>query len=336
MNHPLFQHFGVVGGGAWGTALAQSVRRAGRQVTWWLRDGQLAETIRHTHLNPPYLPGIALDPQLLPTTQLADIAGCAAILLVIPAQQLRGMAMQLRGILPATTPLILCCKGIEVESGLLMADLVASILPGQPIAILSGPSFADEVAKGLPTAITIAAQDVGLAWQCAASIGGDRFRPYPSTDIIGVQIGGAVKNVLAIAAGMVIGKGWGENARAALITRGLAEITTLAVACGALRETLTGLAGLGDILLTCGSPRSRNMALGLAIGQGRLSPAAASSSPATGGVVEGISTAKATLALAKKHNLAMPITQCVYAILHEGADLEQTMQSLLSRPLKAE
>jgi glycerol-3-phosphate dehydrogenase (NAD(P)+) len=328
------QHIAVIGGGAWGTALALVARRAGRDATLWAREREVVEAIAARGENPLFLPGVVLDPPFAATVDLRKACGDAeAAILAVPAQFLRVMLREAAAFLPRHALLILAAKGIERASGALLSEAVAEALPGHPLAILSGPTFAAEVAKGLPTAVTVAARERATAEAVALALGGRTFRPYASDDPLGAEIGGAIKNVIAIACGIVVGRGLGENARAALLTRGLAEMTRLGVAKGARAETFMGLSGLGDLALTCGSPQSRNMSLGVAIGQGR---ALADILAERRSVAEGVATAPAVLALAKRLGVEMPISAAVDALLHRGAALDQTIESLLRRPLKAE
>ena len=322
-------HIGVVGGGAWGTALACLGRRAGRRVTLWSRDPAVSEAIAHERANKVYLPGLLLDDGIEATHDLAALSACDAILLVCPAQAVREVGARLGG--PA--PVVICAKGIEASSGLLMPEVLAEVLPGRPLAMLSGPSFAEEVLRGLPTAVSIATDDAALGQMLASSLAAGAFRPYWTHDVLGVALGGAVKNVLAIAAGIVEGRGLGHNAAAALITRGFAEMARLGTAMGAELETLTGLSGLGDLVLTCHGPLSRNRSLGVALGKGmKLADHMAGRRQ----VVEGEATAPAVLARAARHEIEMPICAAVDAILHRGADLDDAIRALLARPLRRE
>jgi glycerol-3-phosphate dehydrogenase (NAD(P)+) len=327
-----FQKIGVVGAGAWGTALAQAARFAGRDVVLYAREKDLAAAISSQHVNGSYLPKIKLDPAITATADLAALSACEALLIVTPTQHIRALCEPLKN-LPASVPLVICSKGIEISSGKLLSELVAELLPQRPLAVLSGPTFASEVAQGLPAAVAIASKDAVLATQLCETLGSRSFRPYFSPDVIGVQIGGAIKNVLAIGCGIVLGRGLGENARAALIARGLAEMLPLAMALGGKRETLMGLSGLGDLVLTCSSSQSRNMSLGLALGQGRKLEAILAERHT---VAEGVSTAKAAVALARDHKIEMPLVEAVYAILHEKADISSTIEKLMSRPFRAE
>jgi glycerol-3-phosphate dehydrogenase (NAD(P)+) len=324
----------VIGGGAWGTALAAVARRAGNDAVIWARDPSIAASIGERHENPVYLPGVALDPAIRATGDPAEaLADSEAALLVVPAQFLRAVLVALAPHLPAALPLLLCAKGIETDSLKTMSELLAELHPGVKSAALSGPSFAAEVARDLPTAVTIASRDPDVAGLFATALGSPRFRPYRSEDPIGVEIGGAVKNVLAIACGIVDGLRLGDNARAALITRGLAEMTRLGVAKGARAETFAGLSGLGDLVLTCGGAQSRNHRLGVALGQGhRLDEALAGQRS----VVEGVASAASITALAVRLEVEMPIVAAVDAVLHRGMAIAPMIEGLLARPRRAE
>jgi len=325
------QRFGIIGGGAWGTALAQVLRRAGRDVVLWAHEQETVAAINRDHVNTPFLPGIALDPAIVATTDLAALR-TDVLLLAPPAQHLRAICSALA---PASrsTPIVICTKGIEEASGALMSEVAAATLPHASLAVLSGPTFAAEVARGLPTAVTLAATDAGLGQRVIAAMGTREFRPYLSDDVIGAQIGGAVKNVLAIACGIIMGRGLGDNARAALITRGLAEMVRLALAKGGKAETLMGLSGLGDLTLTCSSTQSRNHSLGMALGKGE---ALAQFLAARRSVAEGVSSAAAAATLAQRLGVEMPIVSAVDAILHRGAKIDAVIEGLLARPFKAE
>jgi glycerol-3-phosphate dehydrogenase (NAD(P)+) len=324
----------IIGGGAWGTALAVTAARADAQPVLWARDPGIVTAINERRENPIYLPGLRLDPAIEATTDLAAAAGGAeGVLLAVPAQFLRSALGAMLPNLRRGTPLLLCAKGIETESLKTMSELAAEITRETPLAVLSGPSFAAEVARGLPTAVAIASNAAALAESFAAALGTARFRPYVSSDPIGVEIGGAVKNVLAIACGIVEGMGLGDNARAALITRGLAELVRLGLAKGGNAETFRGLSGLGDLVLTCSAAQSRNHALGVALGRGaRLDEAVA----ARRGVVEGIATAVAVRGLATHLAVEMPVCAAVDAVLHRGMAIGDMVERLLSRPFRAE
>ncbi len=327
------QRFGVIGGGAWGTALAQVLHRAGRDVVLWAREADVVETINRQNENKVFLPGIALNSGIVATNDLATLATADALLLVPPAQHLRATCAALVSHVAAGTPAVICAKGIEEKTGAMLSDVVAAALPQASVAVLSGPTFAAEVARGLPTAVTLAAADAALGQQLIAAMGTREFRPYLSDDVAGAQIGGAVKNVLAIACGIVMGRDFGDNARAALITRGLNEMVRLALAMGGRPETLMGLSGLGDLTLTCSSTQSRNHALGFALGKGEdLKTYLA----ARRSVAEGVSSAAATAELARKLKVDMPIVAAVEAVLHHGAAIDKTIEGLLARPFKTE
>ena len=322
-------HIGVVGGGAWGSALACLARRAGRAVTLWSRDPAISQAIARDKVNPVYLPGKPMEEGIEAAPDLSHLRACDAILLACPAQAVRELAGQL----PAGAPVVICAKGIETTSGLLMPEVVHEVLPGRALAMLSGPSFAEEAVRGLPTAVSIATRDADLGRALAEALAAGAFRPYWTQDITGVALGGAGKNVLAIAAGIVAGRGLGDNATAALITRGFAEMARLGLALGAELETLTGLSGLGDLMLTCYGPLSRNRSLGEVLGK---DIPIASYMQGRRQVVEGQATAPAVLARAARHDIEMPICAAVDAILHRGASLDEAIRALLTRPLRRE
>ena len=324
----------VIGAGAWGTALALVATRAGRSAILWAREREIVDAILKRRENTLFLPGIRLNPQFAVTGELhTALEEVDAAILAVPAQYLRVLLGEIVHYIPPGAILMLAAKGIEQKTGALLSEAIADALPLHPLAILSGPTFAAEVAKGLPTAVTVAARERDVAEAVAQALGGRGFRPYASDDPVGAEIGGAVKNVIAIACGIVVGRGLGENARAALLTRGLAEMTRLGVAKGAKPETFMGLSGLGDLALTCGSPQSRNMSLGAAIGAGRALEDILAERRS---VAEGVTTAPAVVALAKKLGVEMPICAAVDAVLHRAADLDATIEALLRRPLKAE
>jgi glycerol-3-phosphate dehydrogenase (NAD(P)+) len=325
-------HIGIIGGGAWGTALAASAVRAGRKVTLWALEDEVVSAVNDRHENTLYLPGIPLDPALHATGDMAEAAAADAILLVSPAQHMRAVAAQLVDA-GADAPLVICSKGVEQKTLALMSDVLADVALGADVAVLSGPTFAAELARNLPTAVTLAARDEALGGRLIEALGHNRFRPYLSHDVVGAQIGGAVKNVLAIAAGIVAGARLGDNAAAALITRGLAEIMRLGQALGAQRETLMGLSGLGDLVLTCGSTQSRNMSLGKALGEGR---ALAEILGERRSVAEGVFTASGVAALADRHHIEMPICGAMDRVLNHGAAVADEIDALLSRPFKLE
>jgi glycerol-3-phosphate dehydrogenase (NAD(P)+) len=320
---------GVIGGGAWGTALAQTAAGSG-DVLLWARDADVVVAIDQAHENPAYLPGVPLSPAIRATTDIADLAGCEAILVVAPAQHVR----EVLGRLPAgAAPLILCAKGIEAGSKLLMTEVAAEVRPDAPIAVLSGPSFAHEVAAGQPTALTLACEDDALGEALAARLARPAFRLYRSTDVVGAEIGGAVKNVLAIACGVVEGMGLGQNARAALISRGFAEMTRFGLARGARIETLAGLSGLGDLVLTCSSASSRNFSLGVGLGRGgRATDLLADRRT----VAEGAFTAPVLRAAADDAGVEMPIVDAVCALIEGEAAANDVVETLLARPRRNE
>ncbi|MWV28581.1 NAD(P)H-dependent glycerol-3-phosphate dehydrogenase [Aurantiacibacter rhizosphaerae] len=321
---------GVVGAGAWGTALAQMLASDGRDVLLWALDDGLAEAINETRCNGLYLPSADLAPSIRATHDLSDMEACDILLLVTPAQHL-GSVLSKMGSFPQD--LVLCSKGIEQSSGRMMNDVAQEAAPDAQIAVLSGPTFAHEVAEGLPAAVTLACGGGDTQWErLAPAIARPNFRPYYSDDVTGAEIGGAVKNVLAIACGVVDGLGLGQNARNALITRGFAEMLRFGVALGGKPETLNGLCGLGDLVLTCSSTSSRNFSLGKALGEG-MSAAEALSDKRT--VAEGAHTAPVLRELAQRHAISMPITDAVNALLN-GEAARDVVQGLLARPLKAE
>lgn len=320
---------GVIGGGAWGTALAQVAAADDADVLLWALEPEVAASINQAHENATYLPGVPLSPRVRATNDLAVLADCDALLVVTPAQHLRKV---LAGTPVETKPLVLCAKGIEAGTRKLMSEAAAEACPGAPIAVLSGPTFAHEVARGLPTAITLACEDEALGADLAARLARPTFRPYGSTDVIGAEIGGAVKNVLAIACGVVEGAGLGQNARAALISRGFAEMTRFGLARGARAETLAGLSGLGDLVLTCSSTSSRNFSLGKGLGEGRTAEELLADRRT---VAEGAHTAPVLAEAAKAAGVEMPIVEAVCALLN-GAPVERVVGQLLARPLRSE
>ena len=323
-----FSRIGVVGAGAWGTALANASARAGRDVVLWGRDAAAIETMIATRRNDAHLPGVELGKSVLPSTSLAEAAACDAILLVVPAQASREAALALAPHLKPGVPIVTCAKGIERGTSLFMTQVLGEACPQAIPAILSGPSFAVDVAAGLPTAVTLAATDASLAEALAAALGSSSFRLYHTGDVRGVEIGGAAKNVLAIAAGIVGGRGLGASAGAALIARGFAELVRFGKAFGARSETLTGLSGLGDLILTASTAQSRNYALGLSLGRGEVFGG--------GKLSEGALTAGVLVQMASAKHIDMPIARAVEAVLTGRSDIEQAIGSLLARPQKAE
>lgn len=321
---------GVVGAGAWGTALAQMLASDGREVLLWALEDGLADAINERHRNEPFLPSAELAHSIRATNDLVEMAQCDTLLMVTPAQHLGNVLGKMQSF---PRDLVLCSKGIEQSTGRMMNDVAKEAAPGAEIAVLSGPTFAHEVAAGLPAAVTLACGGGDAQWErLSPQIARPNFRPYYSDDVTGAEIGGAVKNVLAIACGVVEGLQLGQNARNALITRGFAEMLRFGVALGGKPETLNGLCGLGDLVLTCSSTSSRNFSLGKALGEG-ISAAEALADKRT--VAEGAHTAPVLRELAVKHGVSMPITEAVNALL-EGKAAHDVVQTLLARPLKAE
>lgn len=326
----------VIGAGAWGTALAIAAGRGSRlqALSLWAHEPDVVAAIKARHVNELFLPQAELPTGVRPTNDLSDaVAGAEALLLAVPAQHVRSVVAALATSVPATAPIVICAKGLELETGKLMSEVVSELCPAAPLAVLSGPTFAAEVAAGKPTAVTLACGDAAVGASLVATIGSTTFRPYLSADIVGTQIGGAVKNVMAIACGIVEGRQLGDNARAALMTRGLREMMRLGAALGGRPETLMGLSGLGDLALTCNSLQSRNMSLGAALGKGQSLAEALAGKRA---VVEGVASAAAVLRRAESLGVEMPIVAAVHAILHRGADISRTIAALLERPFKSE
>ncbi|WP_375786030.1 NAD(P)H-dependent glycerol-3-phosphate dehydrogenase [Bradyrhizobium sp. Pha-3] len=324
---PAHTSVSVIGAGAWGTALAEVAARAGRKVTLYARNAEHAAQIQATRVN-PRLAGVQLHPGIAVTPDIAAAARADIILAVTPAQHLRAAVSHLAPHLPPDTPVIACAKGIEHGTHKFMTEVIAEAAPGAVPAILSGPSFADDVARGLPTAVTLATRDEALARALVQALGSATFRPYHTTDVRGVEIGGAAKNVLAIAAGIVVGRNLGASALAALTTRGFSELARLGRACGARTETLSGLSGLGDLLLSCSTAQSRNFALGLALGRGEAAP--------VGKLAEGAFTAPVLCELAAAQKVDMPVSNAVAAILSDRLTIDDAIEGLLTRPFKAE
>ncbi len=322
--------FGVIGGGAWGTALAAVAASNGEEVMLWVRERDVVDAINQAHVNSLFLAGIALSPEIVATACLADLAECDVLLVVTPAQHTRAVLMDA---IVGQRPLILCAKGIEAGTQMLMSEVAADVCPEAPIAVLSGPTFAHEVARGQPTAITLACADIQLGRALAQRIARPHFRPYVSADVIGAEIGGAVKNVLAIACGVVEGRGLGQNARAALIARGFAEMLRFGLARGAQAETLAGLSGLGDLVLTCSSTASRNFALGKGLGEER---SAADLLAEGRTVAEGAFTAPVLQNAARAAGVEMPVVDAVCDLLSGAANVDQIVGQLLARPLRSE
>ena len=328
-----FERVVIAGAGAFGTALAVVADKAGRSVTLFARDAERAKAIRTTRENAHYLPGVTLPASIRVTADPEDLRDADLVLLAAPAQATRALATMLAESIPAGIPVVATAKGIEQTSREMQTEIIAEILPGARPAALSGPGFAEEIARGLPTAVTIAAEDLELAHQLSAALATDTFRPYASDDLVGVELGGAIKNVLAIASGIVAGRLLGESARAALIARGLAEMMRLGAALGARADTFMGLSGLGDLVLTATSRHSRNLAFGMALGEGR---SAAELLAAGMPLAEGAHTAVVAAELARRHGVEMPITAAVAAIIAGRVGVEAAIEGLVSRPLKAE
>lgn len=324
---------GVIGGGAWGTALAQAAAGADLDTVLWALEEDVVRDINQEHINPTFLPDIPLHHSIRATHDLAEMGTCDFILMVCPAQFMRSVAEQLKPNLPTNVPLVICAKGIEKTTGYLMSEVLAEVTPDNPIAVLSGPTFAHEVAKGLPSAVTIAAHDIAVARRLTEAMGRPEFRPYWSDDVAGAQIGGSVKNVLAIACGIIAGMEMGENARAAAITRGLSEMTRFGQMKGARFETLAGLAGLGDLILTCSSTSSRNFSLGYHLGQGQNLDDLMSNRKT---VAEGYHSAAILHKLATDADIDMPLATAVYQILYEGRDVGAAIREILHRPFSKE
>jgi glycerol-3-phosphate dehydrogenase (NAD(P)+) len=327
------ENVNVIGAGAWGTALAIVISRTGRAVKLWCRDPAQAVDMNSHRENRRYLPGLDLPQTITATSNLAEAAQADILLNVVPAQHLRENLVQLKPSLTQKTALVICSKGIEKTTGQMMSEVVQSTVPGQPFALLSGPNFAHEVAKGLPAATTLAAHSSELGRHLASAISVPTFRPYYTDDVIGAQMGGAIKNVLAIACGVVAGAKLGENARAALLTRGMAEILRLGEKLGGRAETLMGLSGFGDLVLSCSSSASRNFSLGQALGAGQALEDVLGSRIS---VTEGVHTAAALCHLAKEHKIEMPICGSVDRILNQGASVTNIVEELLARPIRDE
>jgi len=320
----------VIGGGAWGTALAQVAASGGRDTMIWAMEPEVVEAVNRHRENPLFLAGVALDPAIRATGDIADLAECDVWLVVTPAQHMRAVLARAPD---CDKPMVLCSKGIEEKSGALLHQVARDTCSAASVAVLSGPTFAHEVARGLPTAVTLAAEDLGLAERLRDRIALPTFRIYVSEDVAGAEVGGAVKNVLAIACGVVEGKGLGQNARAALIGRGFAEMTRFGLAYGAKRETLAGLSGLGDLVLTCSSTSSRNYSLGVGLGSGR---SAAELLGDRRTVAEGAFTAPVLARLARDKGIDMPIVEAVDALIGGRANVDEVLEALLTRPPRAE
>ncbi len=329
----LLKNIGIIGAGAWGTALATVVVRSGCRATLWARNPEVATDINNLHENCKYLPGIDLDDTIVATSDLADFANKDALLFVTPAQALGETAKKLKPHIKHPLPVAICSKGLERGTNRVLSDVLKQAMPQAVTCILSGPSFAVDVANHLPTAVTLASDDIEVAQALAHALGSPSFRPYASRDIIGAQIGGAVKNVLAIACGIVEGESLGESARSALTCRGFAELARFALAHGAHMETLGGLSGLGDLILTCSSQTSRNMSLGYALGQGKSFEEIMKTRNA---VTEGVHTASVVCEIAASKNIEMPICEAVRDIIAGKATVDQAIENLMARPFRQE
>ncbi len=327
-------HVGVVGGGAWGTALSILANRAGSRVTLGTRNQNVIQSVVERRTNDIYLPSIFIDPDIKVTDRFDEVCRCDVLILAVPSHTLRTACILVSDTLDASVPLVLASKGIERGSLMLMSEVAQSILPRNPIGIISGPNFADEAARGQPTATTIASEHKDLLDVLMYAIGGRLFRPYLCDDIIGTQVGGAVKNVIAVACGIAMGKNMGENARAAIVTRGFSEIVRLALAKGGKPETLMGLCGLGDLILTCNSTKSRNMSFGVSIGEGKSKEDMLALRGR--GATEGVIAAESVTKLTRKLSVSMPICEAVHHILYENAPIDQVINGLLERPFVSE
>lgn len=320
---------GIIGGGAWGTALAQVQAVADRKPVLWAREAAVVNAINNEGENTPFLPGVDLHRNVVATDDLAEAASPQTLLLVTPAQHTRSVLQSIGAEKLAGKNLVLCAKGIEIETGKLLSVIVREVAPKSTVAVLTGPTFAKEIAQGLPSAVTVAAPSIDAARDLSKNLGSKTFRPYASDDVTGAEVGGAIKNVLAIACGIVAGKKLGDSARAALLTRGMSEMMRLALALGGRRETLMGMCGMGDLVLTATSMQSRNFSLGFAMGEGKLPADVLNSRTA---VTEGVHTAKAVKKLTDTLGIHLPVMAAVYALLHEGRDVNTVVGELLARP----
>lgn len=323
----------VIGAGAWGTALAQTYAKAGHQVTLWVREESLAQTMIESNRNASYLPDIDLDPRLAMTTDITVAVQADVILNVVPAQYIRQNLKLLAPLLRDKQPVVICAKGIEIASHSLLSDVFAEECPKAKLAFLTGPNFAGEIASGLPSASTLACADAEVGGYLQEALTAKNLRLYLTSDIIGAQVAGAIKNVIAIACGIASGLGLGESARAALVTRGLAEMSRLTIALGGDRTTLMGQCGVGDMMLTCSSMKSRNFSCGVALAQGQTMDQIVAS---RNSVTEGISTAKAAIYLMDQYKVDMPIVRNVYACLYEGLSVQDAVTAILNRPARME
>lgn len=325
---------GVIGGGAWGTALSVVANRAGSQVTLGTRNYNVIESIRKRRINDIYLPSVFIEPNIEVTDNFSDVCRCDILIIATPSYCLRAVCISVSDVLSPDTVVLVASKGVERGSLMLMSDVVSAVLPNNPSGVISGPNFADEAASGLPTATTIACADRDKWDTLLYAIGGRLFRPYMTDDLIGTQIGGVVKNIIAIACGIAAGKNMGENAKAAIVTRGFAEMSRLTMVKGGRYETLMGLSGLGDLILTCGSTKSRNMSFGFEIGKGKNIGDLLSNRGRT--ALEGVVSSESINKLAKKHNVDMPICEAVYRVVHENMPVDSVIDALLERPFVSE
>tara|TARA_B100000676_G_C18083331_1_gene852999 strand:+ start:2200 stop:3192 length:993 start_codon:yes stop_codon:yes gene_type:complete len=330
----MIKNIAIIGGGAWGTALAHTSALAGYKVNIWAREQEVVKTVSIDRENKMFLPGIILDSRINISSNFSDVTTNAdVVILVVPSQHFQNVCEQLSSSLTNDMPMIICTKGIEIKSGLLMSEILSKIFPLNTIAILSGPTFAFEVASGKPTALTLACNDENVSLELIETFNKTNLRPYLSNDIVGAEIGGAIKNVIAIASGITIGRGLGDNARASIITRGFAEMLRLAVSKGANRETLMGLSGIGDLLLTCTSSQSRNFSLGVELGKGNKLVDIVNKRKA---VTEGVANATAVVEMSKKYNVKMPISEAVVKVLGDISSIDDIITDLLARPITSE
>ena len=329
------QKIGIIGAGAWGTALAQCLADGGKEVLLWAREPEVVETINQSHENSHFMPGVKLNTSIEATDSMSKTVDCDTLLVVTPAQFVRSTLESLKGDIAEGKPVVLCSKGIEIDTGLLMSQVAHEEVPNATIAILTGPTFASEIVRGNPSAVTIAAHDKDVAQEIREGLSSRHLRPYITDDVLGTQIGGAVKNVIAIACGIVMGRNMGESARAALMTRGLTEMGRLASAMGARKETLMGMCGVGDLVLTCSSMQSRNFSLGVKLGEG-MSMEDIMNERQGKAVTEGVHTALALKTMAKKHAVEMPICDIVHKCVGEGMSIDDCIQEMLDRPLRPE
>ena len=329
-----YTDIGVIGAGSWGTALAITANRAGSKATLWTRNSNVMDSILSKRTNRVYLPDCFIDPDIDVTDSLEEMRDKDFLILSVPSQSIRSVAVSLSDLVESTTPIVIACKGIERGSLMLMHEVVSDIMPNNPVLVISGPNFATEIANGLPAATTIACKDKDVANRLIYAIGGKYFRPYYSEDLVAIEVGGAVKNVIAIACGIAVGRGFGENARAALITRGLAEMIRLGKAKGARKDSMMGLAGLGDLMLTCSSTQSRNFSYGLRIGE--LKDSDEETVARRVGLTEGIATAESVTALAGKLHISMPLCSAVNDVLAGRRHVEEAIHELLERPFSTD